>query len=119
MLLWAILYMALVACVGIAAVAHDVRSGASRVYVACNLVATGGLLVMVLAYWNRPTAAWLGRGALPLVLLVLAWEVYGNAKNQPTAPSISERQEWLWVVLTAIFYAPAFAAGIAICLRAW
>jgi hypothetical protein len=116
---WAILYMALVAVVGVAAAVYDAHSGESRSYVACDALATAGLLLMVLAYWHGPTAGWLGRGALPLVLVVLGWEVYATAKERPTAPSASEKQQWLWVVLMALFYAPAFAAGAAVSLRAW
>ena len=117
--LWAILYMALVALVGVAAAAYDTRSGASRAYVTCDVLATVGLLVMVLAYWHGPTAGWLGRGSLPLVLLVLSWEIYTTARDRPAAPSASEKQQWLWVLLMALFYAPAFAAGAAVSIRAW
>lgn len=117
--LWAIVYMVLVAFVGAAAAIYDVRSKASSAYVACDVLATLGLLLMVLAYWHEPAARFLGRGALPLVLLVLAWEIYSTAKEWPRAPSASESMQWIWVVLAAFFYAPAFAAGAAITVRAW
>ena len=117
--LWASLYMVLVGLVGAAAAAYDVYSGASRTFVLADAVSTLGLLLMVLAYWHGPTAAWLGKTALPLVIVVLAWEVYATAKERPSAPSNSEREQWLWVVLMALFYAPAFAAGAAVGLRAW
>jgi hypothetical protein len=116
---WATLYMALVVCVFVAASIYQARSGESRTYIACDALATVGLGLLVLAYWHAPTAAWLGRGALPLLVLVLGWEVYATAKVQASAPAVSERQQWLWVVLMALFYAPAFAAGAVVALRAW
>jgi hypothetical protein len=116
---WAILYMAIVVCVAVGASIYDARSGESPTYIACDVLAAVGLVLMVLAYWHGPTALWLGRGTLPLVLLVLGWEVYATAKARASAPPVSERKQWLWVVLAALFYAPAFAAGAAVAVRAW
>jgi hypothetical protein len=83
-------------------------------------------VIGVIAHFNEVTASVLGKFLLPLVVISLAWGLYGGAKNlRQMMPyedmSVSENKtiRKMGIIISVLLLLPGYILGAFAGLRAW
>ncbi|MFZ5623417.1 MAG: hypothetical protein ACOY71_03160 [Gemmatimonadota bacterium] len=113
---WVVGYLVFLGVGAVFGAAYQHRRGVSPLLIAGDLVASAGTMVLSAGYWLPWLQAVVGRGVVPLAILVLAWTVPSTARqfallrSDPALGEFGARQpDPISLLLTALGYAPAGA----------
>jgi hypothetical protein len=124
---FALLYLVVLAVVGISSGVMHLRRGGSILSAAADIASTGGLIVLVAAGLWMPAAEAVGKWGLPVFVSVAGWERHSTQRDFPLVLSeLAQQSEEVQragrgcaVSLLVAYYAPAAFLAVRGVASAW